>query len=117
MLKKLLLPGKSPVWWQDLSHHVLRMAIPPALLILLVCSAVLAPQGGLYRAPFLLQSIFYALAVIGGLLASRGHRPKVFYVPFYFTFVQAALGLAWLRWPVRKYDWAWQRTERLHDPN
>jgi poly-beta-1,6-N-acetyl-D-glucosamine synthase len=117
MLKKLLVPWKSPVWWQYVSHHVLRMAVPPALLLLLVSSAVLALQGGFYLAAFLLQAIFYALAAVGGVLIRRGYRPKLFYVPFYFTFVNAALGLALLRWPARKYDYAWQRTERLPDAN
>lgn len=117
MLKKLFLPWGSPVWWQYLSHRVLRMAVPPALLILLVSSAVLAPQGSFYLSAFLLQVIFYALAAIGGVLAGHGLRPKVLYVPFYFTFVNAALALALVRWPARKYDYAWQRTERLPDPN
>jgi len=117
MLKKLLLPWGSRVWWQYISHHLLRMAVPPALLILLFSSARLAPQGGFYLAASLLQALFYTLAAIGGVLAARGRRPKVFYMPFYFAFVNAALGLAWLRWPRRKYDHAWRRTERLPDAN
>jgi poly-beta-1,6-N-acetyl-D-glucosamine synthase len=117
MLKKLLLPWGSRVWWQFVSHHLMRMAVPPALLALMLSSAALAPEGGFYLAAALLQAAFYALAAIGGLLANRGRRPKLFYVPFYFTFVNAALGLAWLRWPRRKYDHAWRRTERLPDAN
>ena len=117
MLKKLLLPWSSRVWWQYLSHHVMRMMVPPALLILFLSSAWLAPRDGFYLAAALLQAIFYTLGAIGGTLAARGRRPKIFYMPFYFTFVNAALGLAWLRWPRRKYDHAWQRTERLPDAN
>ena len=117
MLKKLLLPWKTKIWWQYVSHHVLRMAVPPALLILLLCSALLAWSSEFYRLIFLLQSVFYALAAIGAALAPRGYRPKVFYLPFYFTFVNAALGLAWLRLPSRNYAHAWQRTERLPDAN
>lgn len=117
MLRRLLLPGGNRVWWQYVSHHLMRMAVPPALLALMLSSAVLAPRGGFYVALALLQAAFYLLAAIGGLLASRGHRPKLFYVPFYFIFVNAALGLALLRWPRRKYDHAWRRTERLPDAN
>jgi hypothetical protein len=95
----------------------MRMVVPPALLALMLSSAALASEGGFYLAAALLQAAFYALAAIGGLLAIRGRRPKLFYVPFYFTFVNAALGLALLRWPRRKYDHAWRRTERLPDAN
>jgi hypothetical protein len=49
------------------------------------------------------------------MFAERGRRPKIFYFPFYFVFVQLALAQAWLRWPRRKYDYFWQRTERLPD--
>jgi poly-beta-1,6-N-acetyl-D-glucosamine synthase len=117
MLKKLLLPWSSPVWWQYISHHVLRMTVPPALLIVLISSAVLAPADGVFLAAFLLQAVFYALAAIGALFARRGVQPKVFYIPFYFTFVNAAVGLALLRWPAHRFDYAWQRTERLPDPH
>jgi biofilm PGA synthesis N-glycosyltransferase PgaC len=115
MLKKLLMPWKTQIWWQYVSHHLLRMMVPPALLVLLVFSAILAPSSRFYLYILLLQAIFYALAAVGAVLAPLGHRPKVFYLPFYFIFVNAALWLAWLRWPRRKYEYAWQRTERLPD--
>ena len=82
---------------------------------MLVCSAVLAPASRFYLAICLAQVVFFLLAAGGAILARYGRRPKLFYVPFYFLFTNAAVGLAWLRWPVRKYDFAWQRTERLTD--
>jgi cellulose synthase/poly-beta-1,6-N-acetylglucosamine synthase-like glycosyltransferase len=115
LLKDLLIPGRTPVWWQFISHHVLRMLVPPAMLAVLVCSAALAPLSPVWFLALLAQNVFYALAFIGWLFAMRGLRPKLFYFPFYFVFVQLALARAWLRWPRRKYDYAWQRTERLPD--
>jgi poly-beta-1,6-N-acetyl-D-glucosamine synthase len=117
MMWKLLVPGYSPIWWQFISHHVLRMLAPPALVLTLACSAILAPASRFYSAIFLAQVVFYLLAAGGAILAHYGRRPKLFYVPFYFTFTNVALALAWLRWPARRYDYAWQRTERLPDPN
>jgi cellulose synthase/poly-beta-1,6-N-acetylglucosamine synthase-like glycosyltransferase len=115
MIRELLVPWRSPVWWQLISHHVLRMVAAPALLLALICSAILAPVERTYLTIFLLEAVFTLLAAGGAILVRYGLRPKLFYVPFYFLFTNAALGLAWLRWPARKYDFAWQRTERLPD--
>ncbi len=117
LLKGLLLPGRSPVWWQFLSHHVLRMFVPLALVGLLASALALTGRGSFYWFAVVAQGVFYAQAGAGWLLAMRGRRPKVFYVPFYFVFANLAVAVSWLRWPVRKYDHAWQRTERLLDPN
>jgi biofilm PGA synthesis N-glycosyltransferase PgaC len=116
LLKQLLLPWRTPVWWQFISHHVLRMLVPVAMLAAMICSATLAPSAGAYFVGLIVaQLVFYGLAFGGWMFAERGRRPKIFYFPFYFVFVQLALALAWLRWPRRKYDYAWQRTERLPD--
>ena len=113
LLPELLLPWKTAVWWQYVSHHVLRMAVPPAMLAALVSSAVLAFNHPLYSVAFGVICGFYALAAIGFGLARRDIRIRLFYVPFYFTFANAAIALALLRWPRRKYDYAWKRTERI----
>jgi cellulose synthase/poly-beta-1,6-N-acetylglucosamine synthase-like glycosyltransferase len=115
MIRGLLVPWRSPVWWQLVSHHVLRMVAAPALLLALACTAILAPENRFYLTIFLAEAVFILLAAGGAILATYGRRPKLLYVPFYFIFTNAALGLAWLRWPARKYDFAWQRTERLPD--
>jgi biofilm PGA synthesis N-glycosyltransferase PgaC len=113
LLAELLLPWKSRVWWQYLSHHVLRMAVPVALLGMLALSLYLAPASRVYLAVSIAQLVFYLLAAVGFLLARRGVRWKIFYVPFYFTFANLAVARALLRWPRKKYDYAWKRTERL----
>jgi hypothetical protein len=117
MIGGLLVPWRSPVWWQLVSHHVLRMAAAPALFLALACSAMLAPANRFYLTVFLAEAVFILLAAGGAILVTYGRPPKLLYVPFYFIFTNAALGLAWLRWPARKYDFAWQRTERLPDPS
>jgi poly-beta-1,6-N-acetyl-D-glucosamine synthase len=115
LLKELLVPGRTPVWWQFVSHHVFRMLVPPAMVVALGCSAALAATNSFFFDATLAQICFYVFAFAGWLFAARGLRPKLFYFPFYFVFVQLALAQAWLRWPRKKYDYAWQRTERLPD--
>ena len=116
LLKELLMPGRSPVWWRLASHHVLRMLVPAAMLAAIVSSADLSPVQGLYLFLTIAQAVFYAMAAIGWAFASFGRRPRVFYLPFYFVFVQLAVAQAWVRWSLRKGDpGSWQRTERLTD--
>jgi poly-beta-1,6-N-acetyl-D-glucosamine synthase len=117
MIKDLLIPGRTPVWWQFISHHIFRMLVPPAMLAAFLVSFALAPASPFYFFATLAQILFYGLAFVGWIVATIGRRPKIFYLPFYFVFVQLALAQAWIRWPRRKADYAWQRTERLTDAN
>jgi poly-beta-1,6-N-acetyl-D-glucosamine synthase len=117
LLRRLLVPWRSPVWWQLLSHHVLRMAVPPAMVVAFIASEALAGSGGFYGALFVAQAAFYLLATIGFPLAYLGRRPKLFYIPFYFVFAQMALTVAWWRWARGQREFFWQRTERLLDPS
>ncbi len=117
LLKPLWIPGRSPVWWQFISHHVLRMLVPPAMIAAFVSSLALCSTGSVFQIVTLAQIAFYALALAGFLFAKLNRRPKVFYFPFYFVFVQLALAQAWLRWPFGKFEYAWQRTERFTDAN
>ncbi len=113
LVKELLLPGISPVWWQYISHHVLRMLVPPAMGGAFLVSLLLAGDSQSYRLVLAAQIIFYCTAALGWLLARWDIRMKLFYVPFYFVFANMALAQALLRWPFGKYDYAWKRTERL----
>lgn len=62
-LPALLHPGKNPLWWQFLSHKLLRLVVPWALLGLLATAAVL--PGPFYRAAFYGQIAFYLVALLG----------------------------------------------------
>jgi poly-beta-1,6-N-acetyl-D-glucosamine synthase len=113
LLPELLLPWRNPVWWQYVSHHVLRMAVPLAMAGALGAPILLAPHSHWYAAAAAIQSIFYAMSSVGLWLAVHDIRVRLFYIPFYFVFANAAIAKALLRWPRRKYDYAWNRTERI----
>jgi poly-beta-1,6-N-acetyl-D-glucosamine synthase len=113
LLPELLVPWRNPVWWQYVSHHVLRMAVPLAMAGMLAASMFLAPHNHWYAFAAAAQGTFYAMSAVGLGLALRDIRVKVFYIPFYFGFANAAIARALLRWPRRKYDYAWNRTERI----
>jgi hypothetical protein len=58
-------------WWQFISHKVLRLVVPYALIVALVCSVVL--NGLFYRLALLTQLFVYALGAFG---LRRPHRTK-----------------------------------------
>jgi cellulose synthase/poly-beta-1,6-N-acetylglucosamine synthase-like glycosyltransferase len=62
-LPQALLPWRNPVWFQFLSHKLLRLIVPWALLAMLATSAVL--PGFLYQVIFWGQVGFYVLALLG----------------------------------------------------
>jgi biofilm PGA synthesis N-glycosyltransferase PgaC len=57
-----LLSGKNPIRFEFVSHKLLRLVVPFALLALLISSFYLA--GPLYRAAMLLQLLFYVLGLL-----------------------------------------------------
>ncbi|MFH1038476.1 MAG: glycosyltransferase family 2 protein [PVC group bacterium] len=83
-----LLPGKSPVAFQMISHKLFRLLVPFALLGMLLAAAA----GPTALRPFLcLQVLFYGLAGGGLLLTRRGRRPgKIFSVPLVFCLLNGA---------------------------
>lgn len=112
-LKKGLNPLQSRIWWRFLSHHVLRLFVPFALLIALTSSALLWKFVGIYGLTTICQCFFYGAAITGFLFARRGLRPRIVYLPFYFAFANLGVFLAWIRWAQGKHQYAWQRTERI----
>jgi biofilm PGA synthesis N-glycosyltransferase PgaC len=73
-LPQALLPWRNPVWLQLLSHKLLRLAVPWALLAMLATSAVLTAP--IYQALFWSQVGFYGLALLGNIRVVGTHlRP------------------------------------------
>jgi biofilm PGA synthesis N-glycosyltransferase PgaC len=111
-LKAGLNPLKSRIWWEFWSHHLLRLAVPWAMLAALAASPWLWHAGAAYRALILCEILFYLAAGAGWTLTVLGRRKNVLYACFYFVFSNAAIIPAWLRWVARNDPYAWQRTER-----
>ena len=87
LLPALLVPGKSPVWFQLVSHKLLRLVCPFALTVVFVTSLVLAlaPSNdpfelAFYRTLALGQLAFSALALLGSLAGRLGTLARTFVV-------------------------------------
>ena len=83
----LLVPSRNPVWFQMVSHKLLRLVCPWALSLLLISSLVLAnaphasPAGLLFwRTLALGQLLFYGLAALGARAGRLGTLARTFVV-------------------------------------
>jgi hypothetical protein len=87
MMPWLLVPGVNPVWFQIVSHKLLRLVCPWALLCLFVSSLVLAFAAHdsvfaqlFWRTLALGQVSFYVLALLGARAGRLGSLARTFVV-------------------------------------
>ncbi len=106
---------KTPVlFFQYLSHKVLRWAIAPFLLILIFLLTVpLALQGDwFYERLFYAQLAFYALAIWGYLFQNRRTRFSVFFIPYYFCVMNYASIAGLIKYLSGKQSANWEKAKR-----
>lgn len=122
-LRHLLNPfGRLRLWFQYVSHRVLRWTLAPLMLpVVLVTNFLMAIRpdyivSGLpadfYLMILMLQLLFYSLAFCGYLLEKRKIRAKAFFVPFYFTFMNVSVFLGLKRFLKGSQTVIWERAER-----
>ncbi len=109
-LWKLLIPFRSPVWWQIWSHKLFRFAIPYLLLFLFLSSAFLFSEGYIYSLAFFMQILTYLM----GVMAISGATHKIFRLPFYLVFMNFVFASAFIRFLRRKSEVKWEKLGRDH---
>ena len=75
---------------QLFSHKVMRYLVPFFLIIILVASALLAPQSVFYAVMLAAQLVFYAAAAVAWALEHTGVRSPVLALPQYFVIANVA---------------------------
>ena len=106
--------------FQYVSHRVLRWAITPFCLpLLLLLNAVMltrpasdASGPGFWQVLFGLQLAFYAAAGVGYLLENRQTRWKLTFVPFYFVFMNWCVILGFWRYGNGNISGIWEKAKR-----
>jgi biofilm PGA synthesis N-glycosyltransferase PgaC len=104
-LPAALLPWRNPLWFQLVSHKLLRLVVPWALLALLVLSAVLPGRG--YWLLFVLQLAGYGLAVAAIWTSGNPSRPSS--AAASFLTLNAAAWLAFSVWLSGKAARSWRK--------
>lgn len=90
----LLLPFAHPLWWRFVSHKLLRLLMPFALIAALLANLALAGRHLLLDLLLLAQLAGWALAAAGLLLpAARGFKPVRLAAAFVELNLYALLGL------------------------
>jgi len=84
------------VSFQLFSHKVLRWCVPLFMVLILIANALLLGSD-FYNVLFVMQLVFYGLALIGYFGEKIKVRNKIFSVPLYFIAVNSASVIAMLR--------------------
>ena len=101
--------------FQYVSHRVLRWTITPlSLIVLLVSNIVIVWQDDhwFYRLVLLAQGAFYLLATVGYFLAQRKVKSTLFYIPYYFLFMNIAVFQGFARFMKKSQPASWERSKR-----
>ncbi len=116
LLKSLLNIFKyGKLSFQYISHRVLRWAVCPLLLPLvfilniIICNLM---SEELYCLLLIAQSLFYLTAFTGWAFAQRNIKLKIFYVPYYFLFMNIALYAGFFRFLNNKQSVLWDKATR-----
>ncbi|MDB5332044.1 MAG: glycosyl transferase [Phycisphaerales bacterium] len=112
-LPAALLPWRNPVWFQFISHKLLRLAVPWALLALLVSSAML--NGAAYHALLAAQLGFYGAALYGMWHGSQP-RMRIAAAAASFVVLNAAAFLAFWVWASGNAGRSWTKVTYTSGP-
>ena len=103
--------------FQYVSHRVLRWSLAPVSLFMLwplslLLSIIDTSHKYVFLVIFALQIIFYICAYAGMLKKSNAHVPKLFYIPYYFIFmnINALKGIGYLL--NNRHDGSWEKVRR-----
>jgi biofilm PGA synthesis N-glycosyltransferase PgaC len=103
-----LFPWSNRVWWQWLSHKLLRLVVPWALLGMAVSCVFLADEA--YQIFLLVQATGYALGVLG-LIPSVGRNLKPLGAAASFLVLNTAAWLAFWVWISGRAGKSWHKAQ------
>jgi cellulose synthase/poly-beta-1,6-N-acetylglucosamine synthase-like glycosyltransferase len=116
-LKRAANPFNNPVLtFQYFSHRLLRWAITPWLMILLLLLNIIIviryPESWLYLVTLFCQISFYLAALLGWFLESRRIKLKAAFIPFYFSMMNYAVIAGTYRYFKGAQSAAWEKSKR-----
>ena len=113
-LKGLLNPIKfSKLTFQYVSHRVLRWTLMPLSLIAAFVLSIVLCDAWHYEVLFRLQVIFYLLATVGYGLRNQSTQIKLFYIPYYFTYMHVCVTKGWVKYLSGKQQVTWDKAKRV----
>ncbi|MGZ8832734.1 MAG: glycosyltransferase family 2 protein [Thermoanaerobaculia bacterium] len=110
-------PLRNRLWWQTMSHKVLRLLTAPVQLAALAANVALARGSAFYLFTLLAQILFYVGAIAGILLPRGWKRPLAVTFPYIFCLLSWATVLGFLRWITRRQTVRWEKVTSSFTPN
>ncbi|RZK34108.1 MAG: glycosyltransferase family 2 protein, partial [Hymenobacter sp.] len=116
-LRRLLLPWPQPVlWFQYVSHRVLRWTITPFLMVaMLLINALIVVQAkasSIYHPILVLQILFYSMALAGWYFENKAIKIKALFIPYYFCMMNTAVVAGIFRYFGGKQSVQWDKAKR-----
>lgn len=114
---------KHPILsFQYLSRRVFRWVLNPlCIVIIFITNAylVINENNWIYMIFLMLQTLMYASAFTGWLLYKTGYKLSIFFVPFYFLFMNICLVQGFIRYVSGNHSVLWDKSARqmLHEPS
>lgn len=107
-----VLPGVQPLWFEYLSHKLLRLA-SPLLLVLILAGNLWLSAAQPYQTLLAIQFAFYVMAGCGWWAQQRGRKSAVFGAPLMFvTLNLTTLAALWDAWRAR-FQVTWKQAGRV----
>ena len=91
------------------SHRVIRWFVPHLMLLLLILP-VISIQSTVSITVLICESFFYLLAIMGFISKSK---IKIMYIPYYFSYINLALFVGFIKNLLGFQKVAWDRTQRV----
>lgn len=100
--------------FQYISHRVLRWTFAPLFLpLIFIANLILALHGpGFYLVLFVLQCLFYIVALLGHLMQNKKVRIKGFFVPYYFAVMNLSVYAGFARFLKGRQSVVWEKAKR-----
>jgi len=103
--KYLLNPFQNPLFFEFLSHKVLRLVVPFLMVAVLVLSYILIDEGYLWL--FVLQLIFYML-FLGGMFFPGLRKNRIINLIYFFNILNLAVVVSFYKMVIRRQTNLWQ---------
>jgi biofilm PGA synthesis N-glycosyltransferase PgaC len=113
--KWLLSPLHNRLWWQTVSHKLLRLLFPLLQILTLAANVALARTSTLYGTILLLQILFYIAAATGCALQYRRRKFWAATFPYTFCLLSWATVVGFIRSITGRQAVAWEKASSLTD--
>lgn len=108
-LTPLLDPRRGWVWWQYVSHRVLRWAVTPFLLPLVFGLNLLLLKRPFYQLTAGAQVLFYGAGLVGYFQARNGRSRGLLHTIFFFCLTNLAAIVGFWRYVTHSQPVTWQK--------